>query len=119
MTTSAEVVAAVRAVVAEHPAVVYDRAGGLCSFWPDERNPLGCLVGAALDRLGLRDRLDRYWDGCDVATVLDVLGVESVPPEMRWLMQLQWAQDAGTVWRAAVAGDDRAWPVSALPRGGS
>ena len=108
--TAADIVLAVRMVAAEAPeGWAYCRRGtyGPCRYAPDELNPEGCLVGAALRRCGVTLRPE--WDG-PPESVGYSLGVPDDEESFRWLREVQYRQDRGEPWRMAVASADRCHP---------
>ena len=49
MINLSELIAAIREVAKENPDFVYQ---GKCQYTPSKENPLGCIVGAGLTKLG-------------------------------------------------------------------
>lgn len=104
--------AEVRRLAAEHPTRVYDRGLGRseagCSYNPDERNPDGCIIGAALracgvDTSSLRGTIDQIGFG--------IFGGTTALSDMslnRWFDGVQFAQDIGATWGDAVRVTDDA-----------
>lgn len=117
---------AVQALAAEHPGRVYARRHGSvasCSYHPDDANPDGCIIGAALRRCGARleyqDGYKREGSADDVirwAFEWEGPGPERLGPEpgalvrlrLQWFRDVQTAQDTGATWGDAVAAHP--WP---------
>jgi hypothetical protein len=105
-----DVVAKVREVAAERPTYVYNNEGmseytSSCFYRHGEnRDRPGCIVGQALDRLGYV--VPTVMEGSHATSVLhEIFGVPSdseIEAKVRWVRNVQRAQDAGRSWAQAV-----------------
>lgn len=112
------IVEAVRTVAAEQPNYVYAKplgSGGCASYAPDERNPCGCLVGAAMRSIDYTEMdANRYEHEAAISMLRSVLRhpqivmnedlaspIESVSRCAKALKFMDWAQfenDSGRPW---------------------
>ena len=119
--TAADVVAQVRALAAERPDYVYPGADNPrgCSYVDDDLGSgkgQGCLIGQALQRLGVpRDWLREHGDwspgdngGVTASVLLSHLEVAEDYTASRFLNTVQMHQDGGEPWRLAVEAAERA-----------
>lgn len=113
--TVADVVAKVRELAAANPTFEYRSherqvalpASPTCSYLPDEWNPLGCIVGAALRSLGVPEDVLRSHEGLGAGPMLSALFGDRVDHVVDdWFTVLQQAQDTGHPWGEAVATAD-------------
>ena len=110
MITIADVVSKVRELAAESPEYVYKAsAGEQCVNYEmdDEGNPIpmsGCIVGQALDALGVDMISIRPGGSAPVA--LYYAGIEFEEVDASWLIKVQIAQDGRVKWSDAVARAD-------------
>lgn len=105
-----DVVQTVRDLAAESPDFVYTPSDDVpgCSYFPDEHNPQGCIVGAAFHRLGIE--IPESLEGAAPINLFAALVDEEVgffSERMRWLKDCQSYQDTGATWSAAVGAADR------------
>jgi hypothetical protein len=114
--TASDVVAELRAVVAEQPDYVYEYPGeapdkSLDCYYvhPSESGTVpGCVVGHVLNRLGVPLHVLRGYEGSDARNVaertLNITGDPDHGHDARLaLQQVQCAQDRGMAWGAALA----------------
>ena len=93
--------AAVREFAQLFPDVKYDSGGIYCRYAPVGDNVLGCIVGAALGKLGFDTK--QIDDQSPRATV-DII----IPHASLWLQRVQRNQDGGGhTWADAVYEADR------------
>lgn len=104
-----KLVEAVREIAAEYPDTTYirDKYDQPCAYTPDERNPMGCIIGAALSRLGVDVTLYPWKDNGAIEEMLDIQGIE-LSFTTEWLTKIQELQDNGTPWKKAVEEADEA-----------
>lgn len=119
-TTFADVVAAVTAVVSEDPERVYSAPEhqlhgkvGTCFYVHTNTDAMrtprsaGCVVGAALHRLGVPlETLQRYEGSPASLVMVDTIDLGSMHDEMNageFLGRVQREQDGGTPWGEALA----------------
>jgi hypothetical protein len=99
---------AVRKLAKANPDFVYTTAGDTdsCLYAPDERNPKGCIIGAALAAIGLPTGFKH--EGLPAESVInDLLAPDVFSYEQtRWFSDVQVAQDEQKPWAAAVAEAD-------------
>ena len=104
-----KLIAAVRAVAAEQPDLVYtDACQYVVKDGPGEYRP-GCLIGHALWRLGM---IDSFWYGDSSRNISQITALTKEfrldTEEAYWLGVAQDEQDAQEPWGVAVrAADDR------------
>jgi hypothetical protein len=93
--------AAVREFAQLFPDVKYDSSANVSLYSPVGDNVLGCIVGAALGKLGFDTKqIDDQSRGASV----DII----VPHASLWLQRVQSAQDGGdSTWADAVYEADR------------
>ncbi len=95
-------IAAVRELAAEEPGFIYrfyaDDPKLACSYFPNEKNPKGCIVGAAI-RLVAPDFDLQPWEGQNAG---DVVGDFATEEQSNWFNHVQGEQDAGKPWGEAV-----------------
>lgn len=114
-----QIVEKVRAYAEAYPDFVYTpdtrrNIVGACTYAPNEPNPCGCIVGAALVAVGLEYSCE--WEGRPALTLIDWLYMKRdwVPPTVAggagWLDCVQEMQDVGDSWGVAVRGADARWP---------
>ena len=82
-----------------------------CTYKPDEHNPLGCIVGAALREQGVVPGHDR-----SIRTLFNVHTQTHQYRLVCWLAEVQWEQDHGATWRDAVASANKFIPLSPRKR---
>lgn len=94
--------AAVREFAQLFPDVKYDSSANDCLYSPVGDNVLGCIVGAALGKLGFDTK---EIDDCNRGGAsVDMI----IPHASRWLRRVQSAQDGGGhTWADAVYEADR------------
>jgi hypothetical protein len=77
-----------------------------CSYLPDERNPMGCIIGAALTNLGLLDPDTFKLEGDSAEDVVsELLGLTPSAYDAKIgnaLANIQGRQDQGASWGNAV-----------------
>ena len=98
LTEIEEVVWHGRRLAAEQPDFIYQKVGKYCKYEPDDKNPNGCIVGAAMRAIG------RSVDG-RLRGAVSVVGHElDIEGDRRlwWLAHAQVAQDAGSTWAESV-----------------
>jgi hypothetical protein len=113
-----DVVAKVREVAAERPTYVYNNEGmsgytSSCFYRHGEnRDRPGCIVGQALDRLGYV--VPEMMEGSHATFVLHEIfgGPSDSEDRVRWVRNVQRAQDDGKTWAEAV---EKADTVATLP----
>jgi hypothetical protein len=119
MITKDALVEAMRAQATAHPNRTYNRGHHSCLYAPSREVPHGCIVGEALQALGVPvDTLRRVdalsansetaWEapGGQVRTVLEsIVADEAIADE--WISKVQEYQDLGYSWSEAVARTDR------------
>lgn len=98
-----------REIAKELPDFTYEEPvnGSGCLYRPTDLNPHGCIVGAALSRLGVsKDTLRSLdpkgsWDNVQIwpTTVID-----------DWISAFQDAQDNGASWGEALVKADKDFP---------
>lgn len=82
-----------------------------CSYAPDEHNPLGCIVGAALREQGVVPGQPR-----EIRTLFNEPTHVHQYRIVQWLAEVQWEQDHGSTWRDAVAAANKFVPLSSRKR---
>lgn len=110
--TAQEIEAAVRAVAEENPNTVYEQpvcdsvGNTACAYFDSDEEP-SCLIGQGLARLGL-EAAD-FTDGNNYAAIAELLNTWDGTPatETRWLSDVQYRQDQGMTWLAAVQYADK------------
>lgn len=88
---------------------------GSCNYLPDERNPQGCIVGAALTSLGLIDPDSFEGEGEKAHVVVRrALSLDEAQddqdeddPVLATINRIQGYQDAGEPWGVAIKGAAR------------
>lgn len=108
-----DVVRKVRELAEEAPDFVYTKGpthidgiwNGGCKYAPDEQNPKGCIIGAALSALGVDTAGGGFdaFEGLGVTALLRRIHLEPSEHQGRWLERVQGHQDSGNTWGAAVA----------------
>ena len=98
---AADAIAEIERVTIEHPDQRYtpDPINGTCAYTPDANNPLGCLIGQALHRLGVP------WNeltGKGYATSLPFRTITR--EEQNMLLEMQRLQDQQRPWGACWTG---------------
>ena len=90
----------IRAIARLMPDYVYaERVGEGCYYYPTDGKPHGCIVGAALSRMGFEPaRMDA--NGVSVSSA-HWLGL--------WAGSVQVRQDRGDSWAESVGCADRVW----------
>lgn len=113
-----ELVKAIRDLAAESPDFVYtrqevdpDSLSAPCNYWPDEKNPQGCIVGAAMRKIG------HSLDGIEFRGVAAFTALEDLalfqPSTGLWVNNVQSWQDKGLTWSEAVKkADEISWMTS-------
>lgn len=105
--------AEMRSIAEAWPHVVYNDGlideGNGCTYHACHRNPFGCLVGAALDNLGLDvndigNGLEQY---SGIATNLSRNNFDVTSPIAQWIISVQTAQDSRCSWGEAIATADK------------
>lgn len=100
------IAAKVREISESHPDFVYPWDQG-CRYYPTPNAPQGCIIGAAARECGYPLDSQKFNGETAVGALgYGGLGFDAVPPEMTWLREVQWQQDQGTPWAAAVAAAD-------------
>ncbi|MFD8018943.1 hypothetical protein ACFV6G_00740 [Streptomyces lavendulae] len=114
-TSDKAVISALREVVAERPDYVYsspdymseDDEGGRCFYVhkDEDGNPVaaGCVVGAALYRLGVPLEWMEQLEGRPASTLVGMLYPELSQRTVNVLSLAQSAQDNGDTWGVAYA----------------
>ena len=103
-----KVVAAIRQLAGESPDFVYRKdgveVGDGCSYFPDDYNPQGCIVGAAMRQCG-HTIAAHYESAVAENMVARILRLSFEPNEeiLRWITVVQGHQDMGLCWKFAVA----------------
>ena len=100
-----KVVAAIRQLAGESPDFVYRKDGALCSYFPDDYNPQGCIVGAAMRQCG-HTIAAHYENAVAENMVARILRLRYTPKNadvLRWITLVQGYQDQGLCWKFAVA----------------
>lgn len=111
--TVADIWAEVQKLADENPGFVYrpQRGGGYarCSYLPDPANPEGCIVGAALSRLGVAQELLEAYEGSAAAGLIEAALGRDPHVRNRYekrlikiIGEVQAYQDAGWPWGEAV-----------------
>jgi hypothetical protein len=105
--TEQEFETTVRALAAANPDFVYtdpDSEVGGCSYFPDEMNPQGCIIGAALREHGLISDDPSDSEDIDGTGAFVVLHSLLDFPEVSdsWFQLVQSNQDQGASWSEAV-----------------
>lgn len=112
-----ELVAAVRAVAADHPDFVYDADNSVCTYAPSEDNPLGCIIGAAARSIGQslddahEESLHFLFHKKGRRGVEGLTFTDRDDLAERWLTKVQALQDGGSLWGDAVACADETVPI--------
>jgi hypothetical protein len=110
--TLADFVNEVRRLAAADPTFIYSKEtpNSLCHYYPDERNPHGCIIGAAARNLLPDNNLDGdiYEERTAAAVLTDLLNLPTNPSgdthrALRWLKHAQDSQDTGSSWSEAVS----------------
>ncbi len=115
-----DVATEIRRLAAEQPGFAYrpEQGSVSCYYFPDERNPCGCIVGGAMRPLGL-DLDDKRFKGLGAESAIRIrfgdldmpLDDEEDPPvrhALSWINHVQSMQDARNTWGVSVAdADDR------------
>ena len=83
--------AEVRKITSENYAFVYPHAK--CVYRDGGTGPASCLMGRALDNLGLLPDDTLLYDTTGIGSVLDLLQIVVDRPERSWLKAVQCAQD--------------------------
>lgn len=101
----------VREKAAAHPEFIYDNSS-LCKYVAEGKP--SCLIGHALWKAGLIGPYFERNDRNKVAFghIAMHLGLSLDPAEMAWLRRVQFLQDSGNAWAAAVSGADKRCPLS-------
>lgn len=95
----------VRKVAAQYPDFIYTKTpGGRCLYGPTKKNPHGCIMGKALQDLGL----PLPPEGEGISTFLAHAAEFLITPDdqarlLYWLDEVQAAQDSGVSWGQAVS----------------
>lgn len=112
MFTTEDIIEHVRALADEYPNMVYQAdAAGICSYRPNDSNPMGCIIGAALQWAGVRQADLVEWEGKNADEVILGLGIKSGDDHLAWLHTVQILQDRGKTWSQAVASADTEGPI--------
>lgn len=99
-----KLIAAVRTLAEEHPNRFYDY-GELnnCEYFPNEGNPYGCIIGAAVrNEFGTNELDDPKYSGVPAGTALPSVGSFS-SRVLSWADTVQSKQDFGKAWSEAVS----------------
>lgn len=87
----------VREFAAKYPDKIYkqnsQKGGALCNYFPDKKNPYGCIIGFAARMTG--QSLDEVVPGSISNYVPD-------GNDVYWLVRVQKYQDDGETWSDAV-----------------
>ena len=83
-----------------------------CSYLPDDLNPQGCIMGAALTEMGATRKMLESIEGNGVIVIFDEPQWGEITEELdeddsRWLQLVQRAQDVGLRWEVAVTYADQ------------
>src|SRR5690606_14674281 len=108
----ADIWAEIQRLADENPGFVYrpQRGGSAgCSYLPAPANPKGCIVGAALSRLGVAQELLEAYEGSAAAGLIKAaLGRDPLVSNryeltlIKVIGEVQAYQDAGWPWGEAV-----------------
>jgi hypothetical protein len=100
---------AVRKLAKANPDFVYttEDEESRCFYRPDEKNPKGCIIGAALAAIGLPTGFNH--EGLPAESVInDLLAPDVFSYEQtRWFSDVQVVQDEQKPWAEAVADADK------------
>lgn len=115
--------AEVRRIAREDPEHIYEpppetideygaMRGGDCSYLPDDNNPQGCLIGAALRAVGVTPTEDFEGNAAnqvieDILATIEVTIEGRFEDKVEWFRLVQSAQDEGTAWGKAVEHADK------------
>ena len=119
--TPQDIVREIRTLAQERPDYVYEGVGdtSTCSYVTGADGGPGCLVGQALQRLGVpRETLAEVEGDIDLNGGLGVrrlltalLGPVHLQRAVSWIERVQDAQDSGSRWHDAVASADVEVPL--------
>ena len=108
-----DLIAQVRELAADNPEFVYKKQAGACTYWPDDDNPQGCIVGAGLKNLGFNTSKGLYSDFVDRQPHVTCNSWRAWAGkndrQRRWVRCVQAEQDAGATWGRAVKLADLEW----------
>ena len=109
MTTAKDVISAIREIAAENPDFTYtEDLYGNCKYYPTPGNPMGCIIGAALTRLGFDRQNELQFERTEGSDVVKYLVGALNKQDERWVSSVQASQDTGTSWANAVIYADAA-----------
>lgn len=114
MITQSQLIEAVRCIAGTKPDYIYRASSGRCTYRPNINNPdCGCIVGEALLHLGVPvKRLERIDQRCvdydpvawgttgPKAILADLFEPDAL--DSRWVASVQFYQDQGHPWAAAI-----------------
>lgn len=93
----------IRAKASESPDFRYSSlADGVCHYSPDEDNPEGCIIGAAMRDEGYSLDGSRYEGNSAWQAVIKRLRLDKGYQSIDWMTTVQERQDSGDTWAEAV-----------------
>ena len=126
MTTTTDLVKAIRAVAASKPDFIYTNQegyAGMCSYFGEGvGKPEGqcCIVGQALKNLEVDTTVLQLSELDFMSPTIDKViidGMVDIPfskgREVKWLNLVQACQDAGYTWAESVTAADKEFPLAA------